>query len=410
MAKFIKSALKVGETFIDGNGKPVPVTTERLRHFSQQFGRLTKAGYIVPVAWDHASTLEGISPLAAADAKKSRSAKNTIGKLDSFNVAKDGKSAEVTLKISDPTAQGRAERNEVYISPVIMESWRDGRGTEYKDAVTHVDMVNHPVDHSQGPFRKLPEVAAGTVALAIRMGLDPVCTLMGDPPPKDDDDEEDDDEDGVPNKDDETPEGESDADVNNPERVSRVIEALKVHDLVLPEDTDGTNILERLEVALGVKASIEGKGDSQDPNDPNAGQSQVKVTDPGGFQGMSLDPRTQAAIAYAERQHRDSVKVRLKNLLDSGRCTPAEAAAKEPSVGVVKLSLDDKGNPEPSKLEEWIDSREAVPAGTFWDDKTRTANAQKLSLVPPPKHAGAEMTDEEAEAVVDGVFGKKPAK
>lgn len=123
---------------------------------------------------------------------------------------------------------------------------------------------------------------------------------------------------------------------------------------------------------------------------------------------MSLDPRTKAAIAYAERQHQASVKTRLTALRDSGRCTPAEFAAKEPAVNVIKLSLDDSGKPDPSKLEDWLDSREAVPAGTFWDDATRTANVQKLSLSPIPAHAsGQAETEEEAEATVDRMYGRK---
>lgn len=412
MAKFIKSALKVGETFIDGNGKPVPITAKRLSHFSKQFARLTGNKYNVPIDWDHGATLDALSPVLMSEQKKRRSAKNTVGELDSFKLAADGQSAELTLKVSDPIAEGRAERNEVYISPVIMDKWNDGHGHEYSDVITHVDFVNHPVDHSQGPFKKVPEVAPGTVALAIRMGLDPVCTLMGDPPPPPDDDEDGDkdaDKDGTDNEDEDDTEPGSDS--TSPEQVRRLVEALKPHDLVLPDDTDATNILERLEVALGVKAAIEGKG-TEDPNDPAGGSdSQVKVTDPGGFQGMSLDPRTKAAIAYAERQHQDSVKLRLKNLLDSGRCTPAEFQAKEPGIGVIKLSLGTDNKPEASKVEEWIDSREAVPAGTFWTDQERLSKVTQLSLVAPPAHAaGGDLTDDEAEELANWAAGGKRKK
>ena len=409
MAKFIKSALKVGETFIDGNGNPVPITAKRLSHFSKQFARLTENKYNVPIDWDHADSLDGLSPVLMSEQKKRRSAKNTVGELSSFNLAKDGKSAELVLEVSDPKAAGRADRNEVYISPVILESWKDGHGNEYKDVITHVDFVNHPVDHSQGPFKSLPEVPAvapGTVALAIRMGLDPACTLMGAGNDDDDDDtggtDVDEDDEELEEDDEELEDGK---DADSPERVSRLLEALKAHDVVLPDDTDGSNILERLEVALLTKAAIEGKG-TGDGNDAGGGNnSNVKVVDPGGFQGMSLDPRTKAAIAYAERQHQNSVKVRLKNLLDSGRCTPAEFQSKEPTVNVIKLSLADDGKPEASKLEEWIESREVVPAGTFWSDQTRT---QKLSLqVVNPQLSGGEPTPEEVQATANWALGGK---
>lgn len=407
MAKFIKSALKVGETFIDGTGKPVPITAKRLSHFSKQFARLTANKYNVPIDWDHGDTLEAISPVLMSEQKKRRSAKNTVGELAGFSLAPDGKSAELTLKVSDPVAEGRAERNEVYISPVIMDKWRDGHGHEYKDVITHVDFVNHPVDHSQGPFKKVPAVEAGTVAMAIRMGLSAPCTFMGFPDDEDEDDQDDatdtdtdDDDDEIPDVDDETPEGAT----MDTERVHRVIEALKTHDLVLPEDTDGSNILERLEVALGVKAAIEGKGDP-DTNAGAGGDPQIKVTDPGGgFQGMSLDPRTKAAIQYAERQHRESIATRLAALLKNGQCTPAEFQPREPQIRVIKLSLGADDKPELSDLEKWIESREAVPAGTFWDAKTRT---QKLSLVEPPASQRGESTPEEAKAIADWALGGK---
>ena len=300
-----------------------------------------------------------------------------------------------------------------------MENWRDGKGQSYSDSITHVDFVNHPVDHSQGPFQKLPETPVGSVALAIRMGLDKVCTFMGDSPfEKKDDDETNEADEGNDSPADDAGDTEAlpEAEPANPDipvaddksKNEALVACISELGGELPSDftLSHPNALDLLLTVFKTLAKSKPAAEATESEDEGT-DSQVKVTDPGGFQGMSLPPSVRAAIAHAERQHQDSIKARLAGLLKSGRCTPAEFQPRESQVGVVKLSLGPDEKPLLSDLEKWIDSREAVPEGTFWDDKARTQH-QKLSLVNPPSHMGGQdMSEEEIQAKADWALGKR---
>jgi hypothetical protein len=99
---------------------------------------------------------------------------------------------------------------------------------------------------------------------------------------------------------------------------------------------------------------------------------------------MSLNGPALQAFQWAESQYKQAVSDRLKHTLESGRCTPAEADAISRQMSAVKLSLDTSGTPAKGDVEKWLDSRAAVPQGTFWTSQQRTeAAAQKLSVVEP---------------------------
>lgn len=167
---FRKSVLRVG-TYKSPDGV-VLVTPERLRHWEQEHQRLSRNGQVVPVAWDHAQEAENAVPMSAeAFTERRRSARDTVGRLKSIKAAPDGQSATIVLQIDDQAAARKAEQNSVFVSPVIFENWRDGRDRHYRDVITHVDFVNHPVDDSQGPFERCQP---GYTACALRMGLSPV--------------------------------------------------------------------------------------------------------------------------------------------------------------------------------------------------------------------------------------------
>jgi hypothetical protein len=168
MPHFKKSILRVG-THHSPDG-PVRVTPKRLRHWARMHRSLRKNNQTVPVDWDHADDPTKAVPMSTGEfRRKRRSAKNTVGHLHDFRVSKDGQSAEITLDLHRKSAVEAAKKNSVFISPVIFEKWQDGGSNGYKDVITHVDFVNHPVDSSQSPFKSCKP---NTIACAIRMGLD----------------------------------------------------------------------------------------------------------------------------------------------------------------------------------------------------------------------------------------------
>lgn len=412
MAKFLKTALRAGETFHSPDRK-VPVTKKRLKHWADGFQKLRAAKYLVPADWDHAATLDQLQPVTMSEQDRRRSAKNTVGHLHEFRLSADGESAELIVEVTDPVAEGRADRNEVFVSPVILDHWKDGHGNEYSDVITHVDFVNHPVDHSQGPFKRLPEVQPGSVALAIRMGLTPPLVRMSDDSPPFDKDSSDssDDASGSGKTDDENPDMPTgDGSGGDDKQLEAVLAHLRNDGYGLPDDTDASNLVERLLTACLTKEATQQKQDAEDAvdkpdDDDNSDQGTPAVADPG-YQTMSLQARS--ALAYAERQHRTGLRGELDTLLAAGRCTAKEHEDRLKSLGAVKLSLDaSTGETIPGDLEKWIESRKVVPKGTFWDAAIRT----RMSTVaePPGELINPEMTDEEAEARVDRMFGKPAA-
>lgn len=394
--KFRKTVLRVG-TYKAPEGD-VDVTPERLRHWESEFARMTAASQVVPMHWDHSPDPEALVPVPMdvfhdeVKRTKHRSAANSVGRLESFKVAPDGQSAEIEYRTLTPSATEKVEANAVSVSPVIYPEWKDGAGNAYSDCITHMDLVVHPVDHSQSP--------AQPVACAIRMGLEPqkIYRMATEPPEDEEGKKKPEGEDGTKN-----PDGDGDGDGKKPgddggaTTVPELIEALGKLDIVLPENTNATNFIDRLHTALLTAAAHEGIGEDTE-GEPTVDDPQIAT--------MSLQARQ--AVAYAERQHRETVGGRLHKLLEEGRCTPAEYEAQKANLGVVKLSLDDKGEPQSSKLEDWIESRASVPRGTFWDDeqKLRRMSAQPVGHPDPVTFGDSTApTDEEADKIAEKMLG-----
>ncbi len=161
--KFTKAMLKVGEPMHSADGM-VLTTPERLKHFADQHKKLRSAGYAVPSRWEHADKTEDMLPLSREEYKGKLDGRHAVGEMVDFKLAKDGQSAELTFDISDPRGIEQAEANRVKVSPIIAGWWKDGKGNTYTDVITHADLVERPVDHTQGPF--VP-VAEHTVALSL---------------------------------------------------------------------------------------------------------------------------------------------------------------------------------------------------------------------------------------------------
>ena len=221
------------------------------------------------------------------------------------------------------------------VSPVIFEEWKDGKGRVHEDCITHVDLVQHPVDNSQTDF------VPASIACALRMGLDtgkPKTYLLADHDMADDGSKHDDDNPG---------------EAESTDRLKNVIEALAAMKIVLPDDTTAENFFERVEAALLTAAAMGGE-------EIPMGTEELEATTPD-FAALSLRG---PFAKFASNEHRKGVALRLDALLEKGQCTPAEYKEKEMTLKSVRLSLDSAGNHRLTPTESWIDSRESVPEGT----------------------------------------------
>jgi hypothetical protein len=376
---FRKAALKVG-TYHSPDGI-VTVTPERLQHWASQFNAMTEAKQVIPMHWDHGSDLDSLQPIAmdVFERKATRSAANSVGKLAKFEVASDGQSAEIEFVTLTPSATEKVQANAVYVSPVIFPEWKDGSGRTYTDVITHMDLVNHPVDHSQGPAEPIAQPA---LMSCIRMGMDSKPYKMGE-----------DDKPSMPPAMDDMPEPEAEPMANETSVLGDVVAALAGFGLVLPNDTTEANFLDRVRTAaIAAAGSDPGAGNGLDPVTQ---QQELTVSQP---QVATMSLEAQRAIAYGERQHKANVQSQLQSLLESGRCTPAEFDAQKNLVGALKLSLTDDGEPVASAVEAWIESRKPVPAGTFWDGEEKL---KRLSAVPVAQPGGIKVGGQPAASEAD---------
>lgn len=399
MARFKKALLKCG-TYHSPDGK-IEVTPERLKHFADTFAKMSAADLGIPVGWDHSDDPAKTIPLSLAALKSPspRSAKDSVGWLDQVNLSPDGHSLEFTLEIPDETAAKKAETNVVEVSPIIYPAWKDGQGREWQDCITHVDLVNHPVDASQTPFTPVPSSAS--IACALRMSLAGGASKMYRL--ADDNDRRD-----PQNQDTPLPKIEDNPDLPGPpksdegKKLEAILAYLEQVGVVLPSDTDGTNFMERLLTGLmsaqaakdQAKAESE-KSEKEDDDMPNPTEASPQ------FAAMSLQAKT--AHSYAEKMHRKEIESRLESVFKSGRCTAYEHATHRASLAAVKLSLNTEGVAEKSAVESWLESREALPEGAAWkhDQRLRMATEAAAPTVID------ELSDEDADKVVDQVFRRK---
>jgi len=410
MPRLTKSMLRVG-TYQSPDGT-IEVTPERLKHWQSTFREMKAENLGIPSGWDHGSNPAETAPVAFSTSKdKKRSAKNSVGWLDDFKVADDGNSAELTLDLLDDTAADKAEKNLVQRSPIIYPSWRDGKGRDWQDCITHVDLVHHAVDASQSKFKRAEE---GALACALRMSLDDGKKLshyrMADddnPFKKSGDDDGGDDEAAKASAEDDNPDMPKPAGPEQDKQLEAIIAHLAVAKgpVVLPSDTDDENFKDRLLTALmtakAATDAAEAEKAKDDERDEDDDMSKAKEATPE-FAAMSLQART--AHGYAERLHRKDLNDRLDDLLKSGRCTAADHKSRKEAISAVKLSLNDQGDHTKDDVEKWLDDRESLPRGSLWpaDSKLRMATE-----VAAPEGSDDVETEEGATATVDRMFGKK---
>ena len=398
--KFTKRILEVGR-YESPDGEVV-VTPERLQHWSDTFRSMRKKKLGIPIGWDHHDDPNLSKPIQLGPGKR-KAAKDVVGYVQDFQVGDDGQTAELTIDVPRDEDADKVKHNLAYVSPVIFDQWKDGRGEVHKDCITRVDLVQHPVDNSQTPFE--------AVACSLRMGLDtgkPETFRLAEMP--------------------EESEGSNTVDVD---RLKSVIAALASMNVVLPADTTAMNFFERVEAALLTAAAM-GGGESDDLEEAEQEQFAALSSQRGSaalssqrdstalsteraenetseestdsLEGEGMSELESKLLNHANTQHREGVVRRLSVLLENGQCTPAEHKDKAEAAGAVRLSLNDEGVHEGSPLESWIESREAVPKGTFWSSEQRT---QLATEVPHPEGIEGELSDEDADKVVDEILGKK---
>jgi len=373
MARTFRKAILKCDTYQSGDGQVV-VTPDRLRHWESQFRRLSANRYAVPMHWNHAELddPELLQPISENEyqLRETRGAQNTVGKMTDFRVTDDGQAAEIVVEVLTPSAQEKVGSNAVFVSPVIFPEFADGAGQTYADVITSVDLVDYPVDHSQGPFVSA-EPAPTTMSCVIRMGIRPtyykgIQRMAADNA-------------GYANDQDADNMDQSMGDsMGGGDLVSQIVAAMAEMGIQLPEGTDETNIVENLKQVLG-----------------NGGQGQATDSNPMGttvaspdIQTMSLAAQTKRHRNYAETIYHRELAGQLTQLRDQGKITDDEHRQYTAMVATQRLSLDQYSKPKTGKVEYFIETRRVLPANTFRTATNRSGGStlRRMSVAPLPEH------------------------
>ena len=350
MSVFRKQVLRVG-SYRSPDGQIV-VTPDRLRHWEKSFQNVKQAGYNVPVHFNHAKPNE-LDKLCPIKTDSDSGAEDTVGHLEGFQVDPSGQSAVLTMSLKKPSAVESAASNVVYVSPVLWDEWTDGAAKTHRDIISSVDLVDYPVDYSQGPFEPV-KMSAATRNKKSKKPKIVRFSLSAEEPM---------DEDKTP----ETPETPAE-EQTVPETnsvLSSVLAGLASMKVVLPGDTDTSNFLERLNVALMTKAA---QDESENPNEVQEPESPAEPVSP---QIATMSARVKQLEDRIVTDERNAVKARLDEVLKSGRCTPAEHRVQSQAMSVQRMSLAKDGKVDSGEIGLWLQSREAIPEGSCWSKEEK---------------------------------------
>ena len=273
---FLKDVVSPGKYFPrDENGKPyeVDIPLQRIKHWAKESTRLLKNGNKIPVPYVHTD-----AALPLLEKSPAPGSYNNAGYIRGFRVRrKDGMLQVKVEAATDEDAQriGKAVKD---VSLRSKNKWTDGLGNEYRDVITHVAAVNHPVVLNQSNFKELKNSAfspSDGLAVSLSMAAEVIQGTnegMGVDPPTS----------------------------GHKNLLDSAIENLRKLGIGLPDDTDEMNFLDRVVVATGAiittKEQMEGEERLDTP--PQGAQRQQPTP-----LAMATDQELQFALENAGKDN-----------------------------------------------------------------------------------------------------------
>jgi hypothetical protein len=458
----------------------------RVTHWNNSTKAMLKAGLSIPVPLEHGDE----HAMDKRTAEAARTLHNSGWVVDS-RIGKGGK-LEYKLRIDDPeTAKAVREKRIGMVSPLIEPEFLDGSGREWNDVIVHLALTNKAVIQPQGEFKRVAaSLRTGGVIPKLSTRFRGICcqavalsagggAMGGDKP---DDDEVIDDTDegagkppvdpskGLPKKPDEPGDGGANLPPLNP-GVDRpvspdLIEALKRHNLYLPDDCKLSQLEPMLMVSLNTSALSQGlmdepeipgddeyieglddddqgmdldqgqpatdddeerrkKGQMKEeqltvplstPNGPGQqivgapGKSRYAATPPGETQNGKKKVELSIALQRnAFGTWRQQTIDKLDQLRDKGQIPPDEHESLVKAINSpgIKLSIAQATGDvvENAGVRLSIANFSKVPVGTFWSPEERASKYQAHEL-PRDMTPANQMSTDDAKAIVDQAYGK----
>lgn len=359
MPIFSKSILKSG-TYNVG-GKQVYVSPERVSRFAETFRQMRDNGLKIPAPYHHdpkaVPVRENAEP-SDVDAYRNAGFWTQMIEVKSD----DGKESELIGVIDAPRDEDadRIGKTVTEVSPILADKWVDGKGNEYKDAITHVALVTHPIQPGQENFIAMSHFLS-------HRDLTGQTKLAHTEP------------DG-----DECPQGQNIRASNA--TIAQALPILQRIGLSLPADTTEENFAERVIVAA---LAIEGhqahddedanrEDDTQNPPpkskekpSPIAMANTPKPNETP--EAPQLTPEQNAQLKFANDAILDRYKARIEALVHTGRA--AAKYAQEtlvPMLNSHQVEFSAEGKLVPGPLDTVLTALEAIPESSSITGKTPT--------------------------------------
>lgn len=427
---------------------PVDIPATRVKHWSEQFGRMKAAGLKIPVSWGHVSTALPNTP----DDEQFWQSKFNAGYVDSVTQGADG-GLEMVVDVPDEADAKRVGKSIRDASPLILPEFKDGAGNQWADIIGHFALCPQGVISGQSEFEPVTQPTQPALAMALSIsGKSLKAVRLAMPFEKTKDTENQDEIDGVKA---ETDEAAVDPDTTGielkdmgadagDETKTQLLQLLDSAGLPIGDYVDGDDLIGKLIVALNVKKS-HNEHDSANQQQEAAPEKPLVVAD-GAPVGMSLaagkaaKPATKSPIKPATNQtfslganamptdHAESLKEnpialslfnqlqtvekttlagRLERCFTSGRCNPAIQAVLKPALDGFRLSLGADGTPQKTTLHAQIELLEALPAGAAWEPGEKAARLGLAEVTPPAEVSGVDPNDPNQPRNAEGRFMNK---
>jgi hypothetical protein len=364
--RFKKPIVTTGVYTIPGDvPRKVKINQERLAHWKAQFDKMKEAGVSVPAPWNHSK--EALPMSVGNDGTLPRSDINA-GWWDRLWVEDGTLWGELDVPQSaDAVKIGtNVKETSIYVRP----DFEDGSGNKWQDSLMHIALVTHPIENGQGNFTPVGDESG----LAISMSHLTEPLEMASPEKA---------EEQVSSN----PVGVSPDRENSQNGVPALLEALRAVMIDLPEDTNDTNFMERLLVALRQKKASEHPEDKSVSKPPegakeqpapvamsqeNAKEIEASSDDKQLEEVVMSHPKFQAAqktvnflMGHIGNQHKEQLASRRDTLISEGKITEEYAAQYlNPSIDGFQMSFGEDGSVSECAAAQIMDALEAAPSLT----------------------------------------------
>ena len=392
----------------DGGTRQEVVTPARIQKWARNYTRLRSKGYLAPAPFAHVDPVTKQMPHPIQMGRNGTLPRSDLnrGFWDSLSVDSTGSlvgEVDVEGDVTDyNTPAGKVGTTIKETSVYVKHGFKDGTGEVYDEMPMHIALVTHPIEGGQSNFQPIASQSGFAIAMSqcvmMASGGQGFGNSNADPITGGSDGSQN----GSGNNSDRSKSQFSDptGDTKGP-IATKIVQALRHENIGidLPDDTDDTNILERILVACRQKATEKSNDfqlQNQSQNDPNnppkpKGKGSSTRNSPEGAteqpasiamsqtatvpatadnallmsQVQGLTEANKLLAGYVTKLEKDKRGSRIQSLVATGRCAKEYAETKlMPLLGAFQMSLAADGSPANSPIDAVLEALEGIPART----------------------------------------------